>query len=137
MQKEDKFGPELIWREFHNKYVIPTSSETKNHKYLYSKKLTLEENKLYHQKIADKAQQHGKSLDKSALVIQKFWKNKTSQDTLIQVNLKGNHSEEFNELVHKQKVKKSLNAHKISELLTAIQSGSWGESIFLNEQLPY
>ena len=131
MQEENKFDPKQIWAEFHKKYYqLPKNIEHLN---LYKKRLSAEEKVSFTHKF----ESEHKKLVKSALIIQQWWKKKTTRDTLIPVNLNGNHSEEFKELVHKQSVKKSINTIKLTQLYQAIQKADWGDEIFIDSHLPY
>ncbi|MDP3704579.1 MAG: hypothetical protein Q8R24_01550 [Legionellaceae bacterium] len=108
-----------VWNRFHRKHT--------NLYEVVEKKAVLRSNDTYLDE---------KRVNASVASIQRWWKNVRSHDTLIPINLKGNHHSAFTHLVNNQNIKRSLHAVKQEELLHAMHSGNWNASIFQEETLP-
>ncbi len=115
MTRKVIFDPDEFWRQFHQKYRMPPKDA--KHRELYSQKLDEKQQKIYIQTLENK-NLNKKWLGPNARIIQRFWKKLITKDSLVPVNLNGNHSEFFLQLVNKQKVRKGINANKLKILLS-------------------
>lgn len=116
-----------LWERFNQKYtnLIPGISDTK--KLRYEKKLSDEE----------PAAKKYEDVDiRRARILQRFWQRKRAQDTLIPINLNGNHHGNFKHLVNQQPIKRSLNAQKQALLQEAMVNAHWDAPIFKDDTLP-
>lgn len=76
--------------------------------------------------------------------LQQFWRRKTELDTLVTVNPKGNHTDEFHHFIQKavqgeskenKTIKKSINENKRLALFHAINRGNWDDPVFNDQTL--
>ncbi len=119
------------WKEFNEKYASVDVKKIERQA-LYSKKLTEEEKK----QLATRFEGREIELEKFALKMQRLWQYQRNRIRLKTVNLKANHSMEFDELVHGQNVRKCINKDKLELLEKALQKSDWKNDIFYDKYLP-
>lgn len=125
-----------VWKRIEAKYagLVPETSA-----YLraaYSKKITSDD---FKKELSNEDLESVKSL-------QRWWKKRRNEDTLVSVRSKGNYPKDkepkgnypdgLHHLVNQQKIKRSLNRKKLRSLANAVHFGDWDDSIFQDQTIP-
>ncbi len=126
MFESEKKELDPSWDAFREKYKLHLDPQ-----------IPIQQSKIDSKKINGavyKEQKH----ESKAKIIQRWWRERRQTDTLIPVNPRGIHSDEFHYVLNHQKIRKSINLSKQAQLLEALEHDlNWQSAIFQDPHLPY
>lgn len=128
------FDAKKVWEEFYKKFPSEFTEEEK--KQLFPDKKPVDQKAIEKKEIKEATD---KEKTKASKRIQSFWRAKTTligMNSLIPVRVGKAHSADFVEMVHGQKIKKSIHSEKLKALKNALDKGNWNASIFEDAHLP-